>query len=146
MYNNWRQWRSSRAYIPSAHGSGKAWNWRPCIRLVGADRKHCDNTEWRSSVHVAVPREGDLEKPHNNCIKVPVSYSTTWKETSAPRFRPSLRYIPEFYPERRDWRIAKGHVCSKQCVHELKDSAYIHGQNFETDTVTFLLQRAACFA
>lgn len=137
-----RQWRSSKTYLPCARDYGKSFSWRPCIRLAGDNRKHSGENSWRPCVHVAEPREGDSERPHINCIKVPTAYSTTWKETSSPPFRPSLRYIPAFNPERRDWRIAKGHVCSRQCVHQVQDSAYIHGQNFddtpETDTVMFL--------
>lgn len=141
------QWRSSRTYIPCAHDYGRSQSWRPCIKSAGGDNNSSREDHWRPSVHIAGPPEGDSEKPHINCIRVPASYSTTWKETSSPPFRPSHRYIPATAPERRDWKVAKGHLCSRQCVHKLQDSAYIHGQMFDdtSERITVTIPYLSCF-
>jgi hypothetical protein len=60
-------------------------------------------------------------KPYSSSIKVNggPTYSS-WRETTAPAFRPQTRPIPEFHPKVVDWRPSR-----RQCTHQPQDVALI---------------------
>lgn len=66
-------------------------------------------------------------KPYSSSIKVNggPSYSS-WKETTAPSFRPMKRFIPEYNPTGVGWRPSRRHPCSRQCNHQQPDFALIY--------------------
>lgn len=127
------QWKSSSAYIPCAHEYGKPWQWRSSVRYLG--EKYCKEKAWRPSVHSSAPLAGDEEKPYRSQIVVKGGAYTADTETIEGPFKPHLRYIPEFYPNRPPWRPSRAHVCTKKCYHNSPKFEHIYNPvpAFETE-------------
>lgn len=119
-----KPWKSSCVYIPCAHEYGKPWQWRSSIRYLG--EKYCEENAWRPSVHSSAPLEGDVEKPYRSQIAVKGGAYAADTETIEGPFKPALRYIPEFYPNRAPWRPSRAHVCTKKCCHDSPISEHIY--------------------
>ena len=120
-------------YIPCAHEYGKPWQWRSRVRYLG--EKYCKEKTWKPSVRCSAPLEGDVEKPYKCQISVKGGASTANTETVEGPFKPTLRYIPEFYPPRPDWRPSRAHVCTKKCYHHAPKYEHIYNSvpAFETE-------------
>ncbi|KAG0560744.1 hypothetical protein KC19_9G009500 [Ceratodon purpureus] len=119
-----KPWRPCSTYIPCAHDYGKPFKWRPCVRYLGD--KYCKEKDWRPSVHSSAPLEGDVEKPYKSQIGVKGGAYAADTETVEGPFKPALRYIPEFYPNRPNWRPSRAHVCTKKCYHNSPKFEHIY--------------------
>ena len=114
--------RSSITSAPCTNDSGNPSESRPRNVSTGNDQM-----KERPFTPPIDQRKGSLVKPYSSSIKVNggPSYSS-WKETTAPAFRPKTRPIPEFHPKVIDWRPSRGHPCSRQCNHQPQDFAFIY--------------------